>query len=56
MPGPIVSMSEWKCLFYLLIIGLNPYHTCCCVSCLQGEMGKSGERGLEGEPGIKVPT
>lgn len=23
--------------------------------CLQGEMGKSGERGPEGEPGIKVP-
>lgn len=27
---------------------------CVCVLCLQGEMGKSGERGREGEPGIKV--
>lgn len=26
-----------------------------CLSWPQGEMGKSGERGAEGEPGIKVP-
>lgn len=54
MPGPIVSTSEWR-LFWMLITVLISHYLCGCVLCLQGEMGKSGERGREGEPGIKVP-
>lgn len=37
---------------------LCSYSLFCVSVCLysQGEMGKSGERGSEGEPGIQVPT